>query len=305
MRALCTTKYIYRFYMHIDEILNCFNNPNGQFPKAALTAALEQQAEITPYLLAIIKNVAHHHESISTDNMDYTFALYLLSKFKEKQALPYILAIAALPGTVPEDLLGDCITEALSRFIVSTFNDDLASIKAVIENPKLNEWSRNAALKSLLGLVALGHLRREELIVYLRSLFHSNLADDEEFTTRLVDVASDLYPEELMDEINIAFDQDKINIDCIDRQWVEESLKQGKEACLAKYVYNDKFHSPIDDVEEDMNWMVAFNGSWDKRSYENFIPETSITYIRSAPKIGRNELCPCGSGKKFKKCCLN
>lgn len=23
----------------------------------------------------------------------------------------------------------------------------------------------------------------------------------------------------------------------------------------------------------------------------------------SAPKIGRNELCPCGSGKKFKKCC--
>lgn len=24
---------------------------------------------------------------------------------------------------------------------------------------------------------------------------------------------------------------------------------------------------------------------------------------RSSPKIGRNDLCPCGSGKKFKKCC--
>jgi uncharacterized protein YecA (UPF0149 family) len=23
---------------------------------------------------------------------------------------------------------------------------------------------------------------------------------------------------------------------------------------------------------------------------------------RSAPKIGRNDLCPCGSGKKFKQC---
>jgi SWIM/SEC-C metal-binding protein len=23
------------------------------------------------------------------------------------------------------------------------------------------------------------------------------------------------------------------------------------------------------------------------------------------PKIGRNELCVCGSGKKYKKCCLN
>jgi len=21
------------------------------------------------------------------------------------------------------------------------------------------------------------------------------------------------------------------------------------------------------------------------------------------PKVGRNDLCPCGSGKKYKKCC--
>ena len=27
------------------------------------------------------------------------------------------------------------------------------------------------------------------------------------------------------------------------------------------------------------------------------------TRRRAEPKIGRNELCPCGSGKKFKKCC--
>ncbi len=26
---------------------------------------------------------------------------------------------------------------------------------------------------------------------------------------------------------------------------------------------------------------------------------------RMTPKIGRNEPCPCGSGKKYKKCCLN
>jgi hypothetical protein len=25
--------------------------------------------------------------------------------------------------------------------------------------------------------------------------------------------------------------------------------------------------------------------------------------VRSAPKVGRNEPCPCGSGKKLKKCC--
>ncbi|MDX2159166.1 MAG: SEC-C metal-binding domain-containing protein [Hyphomicrobiaceae bacterium] len=29
-----------------------------------------------------------------------------------------------------------------------------------------------------------------------------------------------------------------------------------------------------------------------------------VTYQRSAPKVGRNDPCPCGSGKKHKKCCL-
>jgi len=28
-------------------------------------------------------------------------------------------------------------------------------------------------------------------------------------------------------------------------------------------------------------------------------------YVRPEPKIGRNDPCPCGSGKKYKKCCLN
>ena len=27
------------------------------------------------------------------------------------------------------------------------------------------------------------------------------------------------------------------------------------------------------------------------------------TRVHSSPKVGRNEPCPCGSGKKYKKCC--
>jgi uncharacterized protein len=28
-----------------------------------------------------------------------------------------------------------------------------------------------------------------------------------------------------------------------------------------------------------------------------------VPFVRSEPKVGRNDPCPCGSGKKFKKCC--
>ena len=27
------------------------------------------------------------------------------------------------------------------------------------------------------------------------------------------------------------------------------------------------------------------------------------SFIREEPKVGRNDPCPCGSGKKYKKCC--
>jgi len=27
--------------------------------------------------------------------------------------------------------------------------------------------------------------------------------------------------------------------------------------------------------------------------------------VTSEPKVGRNDPCPCGSGKKYKKCCLS
>jgi SEC-C motif-containing protein len=30
---------------------------------------------------------------------------------------------------------------------------------------------------------------------------------------------------------------------------------------------------------------------------------TPATVVRTEPKVGRNDPCPCGSGKKYKKCC--
>jgi tetratricopeptide (TPR) repeat protein len=38
----------------------------------------------------------------------------------------------------------------------------------------------------------------------------------------------------------------------------------------------------------------------DGDDYDEPIPQT---YVRPEPKVGRNDPCPCGSGKKYKKCC--
>ena len=42
-------------------------------------------------------------------------------------------------------------------------------------------------------------------------------------------------------------------------------------------------------------------GAW---VYAGQLPQRGQTVRREAPKVGRNDPCPCGSGKKFKKCCM-
>ena len=40
-----------------------------------------------------------------------------------------------------------------------------------------------------------------------------------------------------------------------------------------------------------------------QRQRQDTAPGT-VTVTRTSPKVGRNDPCPCGSGKKYKKCCL-
>lgn len=42
----------------------------------------------------------------------------------------------------------------------------------------------------------------------------------------------------------------------------------------------------------------------DEHSFEEDDQSVIQQVIRAEPKVGRNDPCPCGSGKKYKKCCL-
>ena len=54
--------------MTIDEILEQLSNhPEGSFPHAAINAAVEQQAAITPHLLAYLQELVDLGEEIDDD----------------------------------------------------------------------------------------------------------------------------------------------------------------------------------------------------------------------------------------------
>ena len=58
-----------------------------------------------------------------------------------------------------------------------------------------------------------------------------------------------------------------------------------------------------DDLDDDLDpdWLDD-GGSPDPASLREIRAPAQPT-VRATPKIGRNDPCPCGSGKKFKKCC--
>ena len=63
-----------------------------------------------------------------------------------------------------------------------------------------------------------------------------------------------------------------------------------------------RFYSPEAIRERQARWARA-----EQDEEADPLERTGVVsepYIRELPKIGRNDPCPCGSGRKFKKCCL-
>jgi SEC-C motif-containing protein len=59
--------------------------------------------------------------------------------------------------------------------------------------------------------------------------------------------------------------------------------------------------------KEDGEWFFVDGDAHTHREGEghqhHHTHERPVTVVREAPKVGRNDPCSCGSGKKFKKCC--
>ena len=47
----------------------------------------------------------------------------------------------------------------------------------------------------------------------------------------------------------------------------------------------------------------SYNGVKEQKERPQMVHGGKGTYHRTVEKIGRNDLCPCGSGKKYKQCC--
>ena len=56
-------------------------------------------------------------------------------------------------------------------------------------------------------------------------------------------------------------------------------------------------------AEQSMDFNKSESSSIFEKSNNNAKKNNNSPFIRSGKKVGRNDPCPCGSGKKYKHCC--
>lgn len=298
--------------MRPQEIVDTLSCNNGKFPRDAMLAAIADRDAIIPILLDELERLASDPQAVMAEDeayMRHIFAMYLLAQFRETRAFAPLIKICQFPYEDLDFLLGDVITEGLPRILASVCGGDIAPIKSIIENQDLDEFVRSAGLSALVTLVAEGALQRDEAIAYLRAL-HRALTPESPMWNQWVYAADVLYPEDLLPELRAAFDADLVDPMWISMKDIERSLRQGRDHVLAML---SQWHRYIDDAIADLEHWVCFRDEIEEKETERyvrvepgFLPyEVTLPVFRATPKIGRNDPCPCGSGKKYKKCCIS
>ncbi len=299
--------------MDIDRILRELEENRGYFPREAVEEAIRQRETITPYLLRAIKEATEHAQEWKDEEVPFlpVYAMRMLAQFRDQRAFPLIIDLCRLPRQTLDILIGDTITDGLPRIIASVCDGaagSVDSIKSVIEDSSIDEYVRGSAIGSLSVLVHEGVLARGDVIDYFADLFRGTLEREYSHVWDVLAAdAVDLYATALADDIRGAYEAGLLWPGYMGPKEREKVFAMREETVLARS--RERCGGLIDDVVKEMHWWACFQpetGSGTQPADPFRTPANRIdpgVAVRSAPKVGRNAPCPCGSGKKYKKCC--
>ncbi len=297
-------------YIPAEEIIVALSEERGQPPREALKAADTRREEITDRLLAALETGLAAPSDASGETCQlFCHALYLLAKWREPRAFPFVMRWLSLPDEGAFDIAGDVPTSAGSRILASVCGGDRPEIRALVENRQANEYCRGQALESLAILAAWGELPRETVIAYLRDLIVDQLEREPNHVwNNVACLIADLDAVELVPLFRQPYED---WVDPFTIRWndIENRASPTERPPFEEFQHR---HPPITDVAKETAWWAMYARTAIK---DRGLPKTRDSVVHAPsryepakpfiapPKTSRNDQCPCGSGKKFKKCC--
>jgi hypothetical protein len=285
-------------------------------PVNAIRAARAQRVSAVPAFLAIIER--YLDGSATPVERDALFLVFhLLGEWREKSAYPVLARLLRRPemGTT----LGNAVTETCHRVMVAVFDVDPQPLYEIVLDQAADEFVRSRMCEAIAILTLRNGLRRAETMRFLEACYSALEGQDQSgnyvWVGWLSAIAA-LGATELKALVEQAFARGFVDPMAMNLQDFERELQRGIEKPGEPVSPGDNF-SPFGDTIAELSSWSAFapesERDFDDDDYENELgvgDEDNLWHrpylpVRNPMKgVGRNDPCPCGSGKKFKKCCL-
>jgi hypothetical protein len=240
---------------------------------------------------------------------------HLFGEWREKSAYRPLARLLRRPEIY--DVLGDAVGETSHRVMAAVFDGDPQPLYDIILDPDADEFVRSRMCEALAMVVLQGELDRAAAARFLRDAFAEMRPQAECFVwAGWQSTIARLGLSELESLVRRAFKRG-----FIDRHWLGfEHFKQDLAAAIARpgdpRRPGDTEFTPFGDtVEEFSKWpglTEGDNAQQDRALTERPERADDLTellldepYQNPFRGVGRNDPCPCGSGKKFKNCCLH
>jgi hypothetical protein len=279
---------------------------SGRLPVEAIRAAQADREAMVPVFLRTIDDFLELRAPVDPNAMFFMF--HLLGEWREKSAYWPLAVLLQLPGDVLDTILGDSITVTSHRVMAAVFDGDPTPLYAIIRDREADEFVRAKMCQVIAMLTRRGELPREATAAFLRDCF-SQLEPIEDcyVWSGWLDAVTWLGLTELKPLAQQAFARGSIDPGWLSFKDFEEDLQYSVEHPEAEPLNPDGDLSLFGETVEEMSGWDSFKPKAPRvESPNRRLLDSLITPHREPQrKVGRNDPCPCGSGKKFKKCCLN
>ena len=260
----------------MEEIIERLRLSVGKYPEKELEMAYQNKDKINDLLLDEINNWM---EDIDED--DYapkiiTYSFILLALFHDTKGYELLIKLLKQEKNCFGDLFDDGLTYSLYLLIGEFYDGNLDKYLNIIYDKEIDIYVRTNFIRALAKIYGNNLISKDKLIELLKEFIKHFENDNYPVYDDIMEVVKRSKLEELIEDIKDLYDHDLIEKDNFD-------------------IFMKDFNNQSITVEtlsiEEMKKHIMYDHFFDMKPIVN------------PPKIGRNELCPCGSSKKYKKCC--
>jgi hypothetical protein len=284
---------------------------NDIFPKDAMAAATAQRDVMAPVFVDLLDRISRQRSGSMSDSdlMALIPVTYLLGQWREIRAYRPLLRLLRRSTRTLDLALGDAVTESAFRMVAGTFDGDLAPLFEAIMDLSADDFARGAMMSALVLLAQLDPTRRSEIENFIRNFLSRQPKAPADLLISWTDVVADLGLEDMTETVRTVFDKGMIPKDYSDFSHFLDDLEATRAAGGVPASRRYRQGLIEDAVEELSRWYCYTDAYFEKQKAQKENPDPRVipmaNFVRNlVPTAGRNDPCPCGSGKKFKKCCL-